>query len=106
MRCRHAYGTLPAKVQFSVTKLRPSASSRDRTARTATMRGSGGPAHPRLLEALALMGVEMELAQPNRFGRPLDELVVLNPGQGPLERHAHRRRQLDRLVLACGADIG
>ncbi|CDX42319.1 conserved hypothetical protein [Mesorhizobium sp. ORS 3359] len=59
-----------------------------------------------LLETLALVRVEIELAQPNGLRRHLDQLVVLNPGQRPLQRHADRRGQLHRLVLAGGADVG
>src|SRR5689334_15148855 len=60
----------------------------------------------RLLEPLALVWVEIELAQPDGLRRHLDQLVVLDPGQRSLQRHADRRRQLHRLVLAGGADVG
>ncbi|CCV04643.1 hypothetical protein MESS2_1340046 [Mesorhizobium metallidurans STM 2683] len=60
----------------------------------------------RLLETLALVRVEIELAQPDGLRRHFDQFVVLDPGQRPLQRHADRRRQLDRFVLAGGTDVG
>src|SRR5215208_2684788 len=59
-----------------------------------------------LLGALAIVRVENRLADPDRFWRDLDELVVLDPGERLLERHADRRREPHRLVLRGRADVG
>src|SRR5690606_11300780 len=67
---------------------------------------SGGAERPGLFEALALVRIEIELAQPDRLRRHLDQFVVLYPGERALQRHADRRGELDRLVLAGGADVG
>jgi serine O-acetyltransferase len=56
--------------------------------------------------ALALMRVEEALAQPDRVRRHLDQLVVVDIGDGLFQRHLHRRRQAHRLVRARGADVG
>src|SRR3954452_6592184 len=61
---------------------------------------------PRLFGALAVVGVEEFFAQANRFGRDLDQLIVLDIGQRLFQRHPDRRRQAHRLVLGGGADIG
>src|SRR5262249_41366342 len=59
-----------------------------------------------LLEALALMRVEIELTEPDRFRRHLDKLVILDPRQSTLQRHADRRGELDGLVFSGGTDVG
>src|SRR5690606_920123 len=62
--------------------------------------------HFRLVEALAVIRVEIHLAQTNRLRRDFHQLVILDPGERPVERHADRRSQLDGLVLASSPDIG
>src|SRR6185437_1546817 len=59
-----------------------------------------------LFRALAVVGVEELLAQPDRFRRDLDQLVVLDIGERLFQRHPDRRRQPHRLVLGRGADVG
>src|SRR5690606_31223369 len=63
-------------------------------------------AHLLLFGTLAVVRVEMHLAQADRFRRDLDEFVVLDPGKRALERHADRRRQPDCFILAGGTDVG
>src|SRR5665809_49221 len=58
------------------------------------------------LGLLALIWIEMALAKPDRLGRDLDQLVVLDISERALERHAERRGEAHRLVLGSGADIG
>src|SRR4029079_12763280 len=58
------------------------------------------------LGLLALVRVEVPLAESDRLGGDLDQLIVLDVSERPLEHHADRRRQADRLVLGCGAHIG
>src|SRR5579875_17191 len=56
--------------------------------------------------ALALVGIEIALAQADRFRRHLAELVIGDIGDRLLQGHEDRRRQPDRLVGGLGADIG
>src|SRR5262249_30278238 len=58
-----------------------------------------------LLGDLALRVVEDPLPQADALGRDLDELVVLDPLDGCLERHLARRRELDREVGAGRAHV-
>src|ERR1700759_4140652 len=51
-----------------------------------------------LLEALALVLLEVALAQADRLGRDLDELVVVDELDRRLERELARRRQRELLV--------
>src|SRR5688572_31598856 len=55
---------------------------------------------------LAQMGQKRALAEADRFRRDLDELVVLDIGDGLLERGRNDRRQAHRFVLRMRADIG
>src|SRR5690606_5172431 len=66
-------------------------------------RGLGGRGPRR---ALALVRIEMDLPEPNRFRRHLDIFVVRDIGQRLLEAELFRRRQAYRLVLGRRADIG
>ncbi|EGE56060.1 hypothetical protein RHECNPAF_750018 [Rhizobium etli CNPAF512] len=59
-----------------------------------------------LFEPLAVVGVEVHLAQANGLRRHLDQFVFLDPGERALERHADRRGELDGFVLAGGTDVG
>src|SRR5262249_45582524 len=45
------------------------------------------------LVAFALVGIEQFLAQPDRFRRDLDQLIVVDIGQRLFQRHANRRGQ-------------
>src|SRR4029453_12715565 len=56
--------------------------------------------------ALALMRVEEALADADRLRRHFDQLVVLDVGNGLLQRHPARRRQADAFVLARSAEVG
>src|SRR5690349_10843453 len=56
--------------------------------------------------ALALVRIEEALADADRLGGHLDELVVLDVGDRLLQAHALRRRQANALVLARGAEVG
>src|SRR4051812_15472336 len=58
------------------------------------------------LGALALVFLEEALAQADRLRRDLGELVVADELHRVLERERDRRREVDRLVLARGADVG
>src|SRR6185437_377201 len=75
---------------------------------TTEFRGRGSLRHGLfgLLGALALVGVEVLLAQADRFRRHLDELVVLDIGERLFQRHLDRWRQAHRLILRRGADVG
>src|SRR2546423_7625450 len=55
---------------------------------------------------LALVGIEQLLAQPDRLWRYLDELIVLDIGQCPLQRHLDGRNEPYRLILGVRPDIG
>src|ERR1044071_8106237 len=71
--------------------------------------GTTSSAHPLgsgALGAPALVLSEVALAQPDRLGRDLDQLVVADELDRVLEREPDRRREQDRLVLAAGADVG
>src|SRR5258708_1426366 len=59
-----------------------------------------------LFRALAVVGVEEFLAQPDRLRGHLDQFVVLAIGQRLFQRHLDRRRQAHRFVLRGGADVG
>src|SRR3984957_19378459 len=59
-----------------------------------------------LFRALAVVGVEELLAQPDRLRGYLDQFVVLDISQRLFQRHPDRRRQSDRFVLGGGADVG
>src|SRR5450755_1887572 len=59
-----------------------------------------------LFGALALVGVEELLAQPDRFRGHLDQFVVLDIGQRLFQGHLDRRGQAHRFVLRGGADVG
>src|SRR5580698_8242415 len=59
-----------------------------------------------LFRALAIVRVEEFLAQPDRFRRHLDQLVVLDIGQRLFQRHPDRWGQAHRFVLGRGADVG
>src|ERR1700729_3112505 len=59
-----------------------------------------------LFRALALVGVEEFLAQPDRLRGHFDQFVVLDIGQRLFQRHPDRRRQAHRFVLRGGTDVG
>src|SRR5204862_2581235 len=54
---------------------------------------------------LALAGVELELAQPDRGRRDLHALVLANELERLVERRPVSRHELDRLVRAGGANV-
>src|SRR6185312_6441990 len=56
--------------------------------------------------ALAVIGVEEFLAQPDRFRSHLDQFIILDIGERLFQRHLDRRRQAHRFVLRGGADVG
>src|SRR3954454_17816698 len=58
------------------------------------------------LGALALVLLEEALAQADRLRGDLGELVVADEFHCVLEGERDRRREVDRLVLARGADVG
>src|SRR3546814_9823344 len=55
---------------------------------------------------LALVWIEVALAQPDRLRRHLDQLVVLDIRDRLLEGHPQRWRQHDVVVLAGGPEVG
>ena len=55
--------------------------------------------------AFAFVGVELALAQADGLGRDLNQLVVVDVGDGLLQRELARRGQADRLVVAGGAEV-
>src|SRR3984957_12073866 len=59
-----------------------------------------------LFRALALVGIEVTLAQADRFRRDRDQFIVLDIGQRLFEGHADRRGQPHRFILRGGADVG
>ena len=61
----------------------------------------GGP-----VRALALVLLQEALAQADGFRRDLDQLVVGDEFHRVFQRQADRRHEVDRLVLARGADVG
>ena len=75
---------------------------------------AGPPASPGLRGALLPVAldlvahglVEELLAQPDRLGRHLDQLVLGDPLQRDLQPHVAGRREHDVLVAAGGADVG
>src|SRR5262249_26063791 len=56
--------------------------------------------------AFAFVRVEQFLAQPYRFGRHFDELVIVDIGERLFQRHADRRREPDGFILGVRADFG
>src|SRR5438132_9548896 len=56
--------------------------------------------------SLALVRDEMPLADADRLGRDLDQLVIGDELDGVFERELNRRRKRDGFILARGADIG
>src|SRR5579864_8543580 len=56
--------------------------------------------------ALALVGIEEALPQPDRFGRHLAELVIGDIGDRLLQGHEDRRGQADRFIRGLRANIG
>src|SRR5512140_566601 len=56
--------------------------------------------------ALALVLLQVPLADADRLRRALGQFVVGDELDGVLERELDRRRERDRLVLAGGADVG
>src|SRR5262249_38355351 len=65
--------------------------------------GPGGLLAPLLL--LAVVGIEQLLAQPDRLGGDLDELVVRDVGERLLQRHRHRRGQPPPPPPSLGAGV-
>src|SRR5690606_29045155 len=71
------------------------------------LRGSGARAlRLFFLPLLAEAGIQDLLAQADRLGGHLDQLVVLDVGDRLFEGHAAGRGEADGLVLASGADVG
>src|SRR5687768_12302039 len=62
--------------------------------------GGGGPA------ARPGVGIEDRLPEPDRLRRHFDQLILLDIGEGRLEREPPRRGEKLVLLLARGADIG
>src|SRR6185503_7468589 len=56
--------------------------------------------------ALALVLGQQPLAQPDRRGRHLDELVLGDELQGQLQGEGPWRREPERLVVGVGPDVG
>src|SRR5262249_58877450 len=82
---------------------RRSAATKALRPRRQSLSGGGQRFAARLL---ALVGDEMALANADRLGRDLDQLVVGDEFDGVLQSQRDRRREKDRLVLARGADVG
>src|SRR5579885_22658 len=58
------------------------------------------------LRALAQMRQELALPEPDGFWRYLDQLIILDIGDGLLQRHRRDRCQANGFVFRGGADIG
>src|SRR5262245_22666987 len=58
-----------------------------------------------LFEPLALIRVQIQLAQTNGLWRDFDEFIVLYPRKRPFQRHADGWCQFDRFVLTSSADV-
>src|SRR5262245_13902539 len=69
-------------------------------------RAQGSIGFRRERSALAQVPGQDALAKAQRGGRHLEELVLLQPLEGPLDLHLARRREDGVLVLAGGADVG
>src|SRR5215470_17344097 len=71
---------------------RPSARGSPETSAAGPARPQGGPALP--------------LAHAHGIRCHLDQLVLVDPGEGILETHGVVRNQADRLVVSRGAHVG
>src|ERR1044072_8196268 len=58
------------------------------------------------VRALALVRVEVAFAQAGRPGRDLDQVIVVDIGDGLLQRHPPGRGEADGVVLAGRAEVG
>src|SRR5687767_1894254 len=56
--------------------------------------------------ALALMFLQVALAQAHALGRDLDQLVLLDELHAVFQRQVDRRRDLDRVLLARDPEVG